>query len=212
MMMNRDRLGFWVKFVAVGLAFVFLASSIVFGLGMTGAGYNLFELWGGSGQQQQASQSPNPQDGIEEAEKELEQDPKDPEAIKDLAGLYYNAGRYDDAARVLKDGREAAPKDEEIPLLLGQVYFQEAQGVSKDEQKELQGKAGDAFAAAAEIEPDNEDAYLLAGEAYEQAGQPAEAIKYYNGYLDQEPEGEQAQEVEARISALLEGGESTSGG
>ena len=212
MMMNRDRIGFWVKFVAFGLAFVFLASSIVFGLGMTGAGYNLFELVGGSGQQQQASQSPSPQDGIEEAERELRQNPNDPDAIKDLASLYFNAGRYDDAARVLKDGREAAPKDEEIPLLLGQVYYQKAQGVSKDEQKELQGRAGDAFAAATEIEPDNEDAYLLAGQAYEQAGQPAEAIKYYNGYLDREPEGEQAQEVEARISALLEGGESTSGG
>ncbi len=212
MMMNRDRIGFWVKFVAVGLAFVFLASSIVFGLGMTGAGYNLFELLGGSGQQQQASQSANPQDGIEEAEKELEQNPKDAEAIKDLAGLYYNAGRYDDAARVLKDGRKAAPKDEEIPLLLGQVYSQEALGVSKDEQKELYGRAGDAFAASTEVEPDNEDAYLLAGQAYEQAGQPAEAIKYYNGYLDREPEGQQSEEVEARISALLEGGESTSGG
>ena len=212
MMMNRDRIGFWVKFVAVGLAFVFLASSIVFGLGMTGAGYNLFELMGGSGQQQQASQSPDPQDGIEEAERELEQNPKDPDAIKDLAGLYYNAGRYDDAARVLKEGREAAPKDEEIPLLLGQVYTQQAQSTPGTEQGELQGKAADAFAAATEVEPDNEDAYLLAGQAYEQAGEPAEAIKYYNGYLDREPEGEQSDEVKKRISALLEGGESTSGG
>ena len=211
MMMNRDRIGFWVKLLAVVLAVFFIGSSVFMGFG-TNVQYNLFDLLGGSGQGQQASQSPDPQDAIDRAEKELEQNPKDPEAIKDLASLYYNAGRYDDAARVLKDGREAAPKDEEIPLLLGQVYSQEAQGVPGKEQEKLQGQAADAFAAATEVEPDNEEAYLLAGSAYEQAGQPAEAIKYYNGYLDREPKGEQSEEVKARISDLLEGGESTTAG
>jgi cytochrome c-type biogenesis protein CcmH/NrfG len=211
MMMNRERLGFWVKLVAVVLSVVFIGSSVFLGLG-TNVSYNLFELFGGSGQQQQESQAPDAQDQIDRAEKDLRQNPSDPEAIKDLASLYYNAGRYDEAVRVLQDGRQAAPKDEEIPFLLGQVYSQEAQGTPGKEQKEVYGKAGDAFAAAAEVEPDNEEAYLLAGDAYEQAGQPAEAIKYYNGYLDREPKGETSKEVEARISALLEGGEGAGGG
>lgn len=208
MMMNRERLGFWVKLVAVVLSVVFIGSSVFLGLG-TNVSYNLFELFGGSGQQQQESQAPDAQDQIDRAEKDLRQNPKDPEAIKDLASLYYNAGRYDEAVRVLRDGREAAPKDEEIPFLLGQVYSQEALGTPGEEQRELHKKAGDAFAAATEVEPDNEEAYLLAGDAYEQAGEPAEAIKYYNGYLDREPKGENSKEVKARISALLEGGEST---
>jgi cytochrome c-type biogenesis protein CcmH/NrfG len=206
MMMNRERLGFWVKLVAVVLSVVFIGSSVFLGLG-TNVSYNLFELFGGSGQQQQESQAPDAQDQIDRAEKDLRQNPSDPEAIKDLASLYYNAGRYDEAVRVLQDGRQAAPKDEEIPFLLGQVYSQEAQGTPGKEQKEVYGKAGDAFAAAAEVEPDNEEAYLLAGDAYEQAGQTAEAIKYYNGYLDREPKGETSEEVKARISALLEGGD-----
>ena len=67
-------------------------------------------------------------------------------------------------------------------------------------------KAGDAFAASAEAEPDNAEAYLLAGQAYDQAGQPADAIEYYNGDLDLEPKGENAKKVKDRISALLEGG------
>ncbi len=208
MMMNRERLGFWVKLVAVVLSVVFIGSSVFLGLG-TNVSYNLFELFGSSAQQQQESQVPDAQDQIDRAEKDLQQNPKDPEAIKDLASLYYNAGRYDDAVRVLQDGREAAPKDEEIPFLLGQVYSQQALGTPGKEQKEFHKKAGDAFAAATEDEPDNEEAYLLAGDAYEQAGQPAEAIKYYNGYLDREPKGENSEEVKARISALLEGGEST---
>jgi cytochrome c-type biogenesis protein CcmH/NrfG len=211
MMMNRERLGFWVKLVAVVLSVVFIGSSVFLGLG-TNVSYNLFELFGGgSAQQQQENRAPDPQDQIDRAEKNLQQNPRDPEAIKDLASLYYNAGRYDEAVRVLQNGREDAPKDEEIPLLLGQVFSQQAQSTPGKEKKEFHKKAGDAFAAATQEEPDNEEAYLLAGDSYEQAGEPAEAIKYYNGYLEREPKGENSQAVKARISALLEGGDNAGG-
>jgi cytochrome c-type biogenesis protein CcmH/NrfG len=207
MMMNRDRLGFWVKLVSIVLAAFFLISFIFLGLG-TNISYNLFEVLGNQDQQQQqADKAPDPQEQIAEAEKALEKDPKDPEKIKDLAVLYYTAGRYDDAIQVLHRGREAAPKDEEIPALIGQIYSQQAQAEKGEKQKELLKKAGDAFAASAEAEPDNAEAYLLAGQAYDQAGQPADAIEYYNGYLDLEPKGEDAEKVKDRISALLEGGD-----
>ncbi len=210
MMMNRDKLSFWVRLVSIVLAAFFLLSFIFLGLG-TNISYNLFELIGGS-DQQPGGQTTNPQEQIEQAERELEENPKDPEAIKELAALYYQNGQLEDAARVLENGREAAPKDAEIPLLLGEVYSRQAQiAADEKERKELYGKAGNAYAAAAEIEPENEDAYLLAGEAYDQAGEPAQAIKYYNGYLDLEPEGEQAEAVEERISALLAGEEATGG-
>ena len=206
MMMNRDRLSFWVRLVAIVLAAFFLISFIFLGLG-TNISYNLFELIGNQDQQQQqADQAPDPQEQLAEAEKALEKDPKDPEKIKDLAVLYYTAGRYDDAVQVLQRGREAAPKDEEIPALIGQIYSQQAQAEKGKKQKEMLAKAGDAFAASAEAEPDNAEAYLLAGQAYDQAGQPADAIEYYNGYLDLEPKGENAKKVKDRISALLEGG------
>jgi cytochrome c-type biogenesis protein CcmH/NrfG len=209
MMMNRDRLSFWVRLVAIVLAAFFLISFIFLGLG-TNISYNLFELIGNQDQQQQqADQTPDPQEQIAEAEKALEKDPKDPEKIKDLAVRYYTAGRYDDAVQVLQRGREAAPKDEEIPALIGQIYSQQAQAEKGEKQKELLKKAGDAFAASAEAEPDNAEAYLLAGQAYDQAGQPADAIEYYNGYLDLEPKGENAEKVKDRISALLEGGDSS---
>ena len=209
MMMNRDRLSFWVRLVSIVLAAFFLISFIFLGLG-TNISYNLFELIGNQDQQQQqADQAPDPQEQIAEAEKALEKDPKDPEKIKDLAALYYTAGRYDDAIQVLQRGREVAPQDEEIPTLIGQIYSQQAQAEKGEKQKELLKKAGDAFAASAEAEPDNAEAYLLAGQAYDQAGQPADAIEYYNGYLDLEPKGENAKKVKDRISALLEGGDSS---
>jgi cytochrome c-type biogenesis protein CcmH/NrfG len=211
MMMNREKIGFWVRLVAILLSVFFIGSFIFVGLG-TNVSYNLFDLIGGS-DQQQGGQTTDPQEQIEQAEEQLEENPKDPTAIKELAALYYQNGRYDEAVRVLKDGREATPNDAEIALLLGEVYSRQAQmAADEKERKGLYGKAGDAYAAATEIEPENEDAYLLAGGAYEQAGEPAQAIKYYNGYLDLEPEGEQARAVEERISALLEGPEATDGG
>jgi cytochrome c-type biogenesis protein CcmH/NrfG len=209
MMMNRDRIGFWVRLLSIVLAFFFVASFIFVGLG-TNVSYNLFDLIGGD-DQQAGEQTTDPQDQIQEAEKQLEEHPKDPDAIKELAALYYQSGRYDDAARVLQDGREVAPTDPEIPFLLGQVYLQEAQATPGDEQDKLYKQAGDAFAAAAKIDPKNEDAYLFAGQSYDRAGEPALAIKYYNGYLDLEPQGQQSEAVKERISTLLEGGETTSG-
>ena len=208
MMMNRERIGFWVKLLSIVLAAFFLLSFIFLGIG-TNLNYNIFDLFGNQNQPKQADQTPDPQEQIQAAEKELKQDPKDPEKIKNLAGLYYTAGRYDDAVRVLQKGREAAPKDEEIPALLGQIYTQQAQMASGDKQKELQKKAGDAFADAAKAQPDNAEAYLFAGQAYDQASQPADAIKYYNEYLDREPKGENAAKVKDRISALLAGGNSS---
>jgi tetratricopeptide (TPR) repeat protein len=209
MMMNRDRIGFWVRLLSIVLAFFFVASFIFVGLG-TNVSYNLFDLIGGD-DQQAGEQTTDPQDQIQEAEKQPEEHPKDPDAIKELAALYYQSGQYDDAARVLQDGREVAPKDPEIPFLLGQVYLQEAQATPGKEQDKLYQQAGDAFAAAAEIDPDNEDAYLFAGQSYDRAGEPALAIKYYNGYLDLDSEGQQSEAVKERISTLLEGGETTSG-
>jgi tetratricopeptide (TPR) repeat protein len=209
MMMNRERIGFWVRVLSILLAVFFVGSFIFVGLG-TNLNYNLFDLIGGS-DQQQGGQTVGPQEQIEQAEKQLEQNPEDPEAIKDLAVLYYQNGRFDDAIRVLERGREVAPNDEEIPILLGQIYSRQAQATPGKQQKTLYEKAGAAYAAATEIEPDNEDAYLLAGQAYDQAGDPAQAIEYYNGYLDHAPEGKQAEAVKDRISALLEGGETTGG-
>jgi cytochrome c-type biogenesis protein CcmH/NrfG len=209
MMMNRERIGFWVRLVAILLSAVFLISFIFLGVG-TNIQYNFFDLFGNQDQQkQQQDQTPDPEQQIAAAEKDLKKDPKDPEKIKDLAYLYYTAGRYDDAIQVLQKGQEAAPNDEEIPALLGQIYSQQAQTATGKKKEELQVKAADAFAASAAAQPDDADAYLLAGQAYDQAGQPAEAIKYYNEYLDRAPKGRDAARVKDRISALLEGKEST---
>ena len=51
MMMNRDRIGFWVRLVAIVLA-VFFVDSFIFVVLGTNVKYNLFDLIGGSDKQQ----------------------------------------------------------------------------------------------------------------------------------------------------------------
>jgi cytochrome c-type biogenesis protein CcmH/NrfG len=209
MMMNRERIGFWVRLVSILLAAIFILSFVFLGVG-TNINYNIFDLFGNQDQPKQQNNTPGPEQQIAAAEKDLKKDPKDPEKIKNLAYLYYTAGRYDDAIQTLQKGQKVAPKDEEIPALLGQIYTQQAQTASGKQKQKLEGKAADAFAASAKAQPDNAEAYLLAGQAYDQAGQPAEAIQYYNQYLDRAPKGKDAAKVKDRITALLEGKESTS--
>jgi cytochrome c-type biogenesis protein CcmH/NrfG len=209
MMMNRERIGFWVRLVSILLAAIFIISFVFLGVG-TNINYNIFDLFGNQDQPKQQNNNPGPEQQIAAAEKDLKKDPKDPEKIKNLAYLYYTAGRYDDAIQTLQKGQKVAPKDEEIPALLGQIYTQQAQTASGKQKEKLEGKAAEAFAAAAKAQPDNAEAYLLAGQAYDQAGQPAEAIQYYNQYLDRAPKGKDAAKVKDRITALLEGKESTS--
>lgn len=208
MMMNRDRLGFWVKFVAIFLAAIFILSSILFGIGGN-LSYNPLDLFRGQNQQQQGGATVSSQDQIDQAKKKLEKNPKDPQAIQDLAVLYYSDNQPDKAIDVLKEGRKKLPENTEIPIILGQVYAQQAQTVTGKEQKKLYGEAGDAFASATKNKPKDEQTYLLAGQSYEQANQPAQAIKYYNGYLDRAPKGKQANDVKGRISSLLQGGNTT---
>lgn len=208
MMMNRDRLGFWVKFVAIFLAAIFLLSFIFMGVG-TNIQYNLFDLFGNNNQQQGGA-TVSADEQIKRAEKDVEKNPKDPQAVQTLAGLYLQNSRPDDATRVLEKGREDMPKNAEIANALGSVYAQQAQAAPGKGKEKLFTKAGDAFADATKIEPKNENSYYFAGQSYDQAGDKAQAIKFYNGYLDQAPKGEQAKAVKDRISQILSG-ENTSG-
>ena len=74
MMMNRERISFWMKLVAIVLAGFFLLSFIFLGVG-TNINYNVFQLFGDQNQQQkQADQTPDPEEQISAAEKELEKD------------------------------------------------------------------------------------------------------------------------------------------
>ncbi len=211
MMLNRDKLGFWIRLVAIALAVIFLLSFVFMGIG-SDVSYNLFDLLGGSSDKAQEKQETGADEQIARAQEELEENPDDPRIIRRLAGLYLESGQTDSAVEVLQRGREVDPEDPVIPLYLGQAQERRAQGLSDEEERRATfEEAGDAYAAAAELRESNPEAYWRAGAAYEQAGEKSRAIRYWNDYLRLEPEGERADAVKERIDALLKGGETTGG-
>jgi cytochrome c-type biogenesis protein CcmH/NrfG len=212
MMLDRDKITFWTRLGAIALALIFVGSFVFMGVG-TNINLNLFDLLGGGDSSQgQKEQTTSADEQITRAEQELENDPENPKIIRRLAGLYIQDGRTDEATKVLEQGREVAPDDPVIPLYLGQVYEKKAQGLTDEEQRKASYKqAGDAYAAATELQSDKPQAYLLAGQAYEQAGEKGKAIQYWNDYLKLEPEGKQADAVKQHIESLLKGGETTGG-
>jgi tetratricopeptide (TPR) repeat protein len=177
--------------------------------------YNLFDIFGGNNDQQQSAQTTGTQEQIERARTRLEEEPNDPSSYTRLGALYLQNGQTDEAIKVLERGREKAPKNETIPLYLGQAYEIRAQGLSEGrERNEAYRKAAEAYVASTETPEGRREAqaYLLAGRAYEQAGDAGRAIQYYNGYLDREPRGEQADAARAQIESLLSGGSTAGGG
>lgn len=210
--MNRDRIGFWARVFAIGMAAVFVISSVF--IGFTAAGsYNLIEVLGsGSGG---GGQTVSAEEQIQSAEQRLDQNPEDPQAITNLGILYLQNNQPGKAVEVLERGREVAPEDPTIALALAQAYSTQARNASGEEQKQLYKKAGDTYAGYFEMaEQPEPNAYFFAGQAYENADEPGLAIKYYNRYLDERPDGQNADQAEQRISQLLEGGgrQTTGGG
>lgn len=210
MMLDRDKLSFWTRIGAIALAVVFVGTFVFMGVG-SNINLNLIDLLSGGSKTQEEPTS-GQQEQIARAEQDLEEDPGNVRTIKRLGVLYLQDGRTDDAAGVLEQGREAAPQDPVIPLYLGQAYDRKAQSIAdEDERKAVYKQAGDSYAAATELQEKKPQAYLLAGQSYEQAGEKGRAIQYWNGYLDLEPEGEEADAVKERIQSLLKGEETTGG-
>jgi len=206
MMLDRDKLTFWTRLGAIALAAVFIGSFLFMGVG-SDVNISFFGLFGG-GSEGQKEQKSGQDEQITQAEQALEEDPENPRAIKRLSALYLQEGQTDKAAEVLKKGREVDPDDPVIPLYLGQAYDRKAQGLADEEERKATYKeAGDAYAAVTEIQENKPQTYLLAGQAYEQAGDKGRAIQYWNGYLKLEPEGDKSDEVKERIDTLLKGEE-----
>ena len=210
MMLDREKISFWTRIGAIVLAVIFVGSFVFMGVG-TNINFNLLDLLG-SGSESQEQQTTGAGEQIARAQEELQGDPENPRIIRRLAGLYLQNGQTDSAIEVLEKGQEVAPQDPVMSLYLGQAYERKAQGLTNEEERKTTNKqAGDAYAAAAKTQENKPQPYLLAGQAYEQAGEKSKAIEYWNGYLKLQPEGEQADAVKERIATLLKGGETTDG-
>lgn len=206
-MMNRDKLGFWARFVAIFLAVVFISSFVFLGIGGN-VSYNLLDIIGG-GQDEQPQTQESLEEQITAAEQNLEENPDDSQARLQAGAIYLQASRYEDAERVLQEGREREPENADFASLLGQTYDQQAVASGEGDRESLYTDAAEQYVAAAEAEPENADFQILAGQAYEEGGDVGRAVQYYNGYLDLEPDGENSEAVRQRVEQLLNPEDST---
>ncbi len=201
--MDRDKLGFWARFIAIFLAVVFISSFVFLGIGGN-VSYNLFDLIGGGQQDQSQDQTQVSLDEqITTAEQNVQENPENAQARLQLGGLYLQASQFENAERVLQTGREQSPENPDYASLLGQVYEQQAATAGEENREPLYTNSAEQYVAAAEAEPENADFQLLAGQAYENAGDVGRAIQYYNGYLDVEPDGQNSEAVRQRVEQLL---------
>lgn len=201
MMMNRDKLGFWARFIAIFLAVIFISSFVFLGIGGN-VNYNLFDLIGG-GQDEQGQTAESLDEQVTAAEQNLQENPDDPQARLQAGALYLQDSQFENAERVLQEGREREPENADFASLLGQTYEQQAATAGEGNREPLFADAAEQYIAAGEIEPENADFPLLAGQAYENADDSGRAIQYYNAYLDVEPDGENSEAVRQRVEQLL---------
>ena len=128
----------------------------------------------------------NYDDAIEDYKRALKLDPTYPDANKNIAIAYRDAGKYygekkndlSKAIKYLKEAFKLTPDDYETVRLLGVAY-----AVSGNNDKAIYY-----FTKAVELEPDNAGAYVNLGNAYFNSGNP-EKGKYYHdkaGKIDPE--------------------------
>jgi tetratricopeptide (TPR) repeat protein len=124
-----------------------------------------------------------------ELEAVLALEPTRLEVYGDLASLYLESGRVDDAARCLADGRAAGFRSAGHMYSLGMRYLS----------ANSPGPAADAFRIALEIDPQHADATRSLGVALDRLGQEAEAVQQFRNYLELRPDAPDAAKVAERI-------------
>ena len=139
-------------------------------------------------------------DGAIAAYKEiLEADPANGNAALRLGVAYNSAGKLADAITAFEqaaaNGQEATANKQ-----IGNIYLKEAAAALKDK------KYADAVAAAAKVNDytENAQAWQVAGQASQLAGKNADAIKYFEKYLEAAPTASNAGAIAFTVGALYQ--------
>jgi tetratricopeptide (TPR) repeat protein len=102
------------KWVFVFLALAFAVGFVVFGVGTSGGGGIGDILQGGSASPSGPS--------VDDAQKKVDANPRDPAALRELADALQNAGRSDDAVPILERYSRVRPKDADALNELATLY------------------------------------------------------------------------------------------
>jgi tetratricopeptide (TPR) repeat protein len=165
-------------------------------------------------------------EAVESYQRSAELDPKQPDPLERLAGLYVNAGRYDLAAPVLEKAVQIAPRLSRLKLALADCRQRTGKGeaavklyreVMRDDPSAVQvyyrlaraiheaqglGAALPWYERAAKEERDNPMPHYYLGYASKERGQKARAIQEFKAYLAAKPDADDRKDIEREIEDL----------
>lgn len=127
-----------------------------------------------------------------ELEEVIVLDPAQIQAYGDLATLYLQAGKLDEAGATLQRGLEQGLRSARHYHTLGARYYD----------KKAYDAAIEAFRQAIEIDPTLADAERSLAGALDRADRPEEALAHFQRYLELKPDAQDADRVTQRMAAI----------
>jgi superkiller protein 3 len=135
-----------------------------------------------------------------ELEQAIQADPEPREAYGELAELYLDAGKPDDAQRAIERAEAVGFQSSRLHFRMGVAYYNQ----------KVFDKAAASFSRAVEIQPDLAQAEMALARSLDKQGLAQEANAHYQRYLELDPKAPEAAELKKRLqaSAKPKGGKS----
>lgn len=129
----------------------------------------------------------------------LKNDPEDINTILKLGDCYNRSGKIDEAITVFENAY-AAGQESKTKGTLSKLYVKKAQALLKG------GKFAEAIEAAAKSNAyvENANAYKMAANAATKAGKVADAVEYYEKYLEVDPAAKDANDIKYTVAVLCQ--------
>lgn len=130
---------------------------------------------------------------IEYYQQALKADPNASIMNDELAGLYYRAGRINEAVRDLQERINKDPNALDARRVLGRIYLRLIGDQANNRiNTEMLQRAMEQYQKIVELDPKDADSWLLLGRLRHIAKQPAEAEQAFRKALDLDPNSEEA--------------------
>ncbi len=183
MLLNRERIGFWAKVMAIMLAVIFGVGTIFLGVGTSVP--NLSEFFKGG-------ESSSAQEQEKTLKERAASDPANREAALALADFYRQTGRPSEEASALIPLYEKTGSPD-IGSRLGQLYVEKLNNP---------GQGVEVLTQVTQRDPKAATAFLWLGQGQEKQGNIQGAILAWNRYLELEPESRLAGTIKNKITSL----------
>lgn len=201
MLLDRKRIRWWAKWVALALVVFFLGGFLFLGIGYGGAGFNLSEIFSGSCDGSSTDTTAVSNSEVDQWIESLKTDPTNTETMLKIASYYEglfdaskktNTELADSAIEYLKKALETDPSLTEVYLDLAELYM--AIGSNSE--------AAAVLNEATLVDPDNPDVYFDLGKVQKALGRTGEAILAWQKFLELTPSDDK---LAATIRDVLEG-------